>query len=255
MPQKQDNGIRLERDMYAPVKAYLEAQGWDARGEVAGCDIAAMRDGRLLMAEMKLTLNLDVILQGVGRQRMADIVYLAVPRKNAAMRTQRWRDTLELLKRLNLGLIVVSNANGRPAAEELIEPALPDGSPARGRAVHRRLNAIRELKGRTGDWNTGGVHRQKLVTAYREAALRLAARLAENGPMSAKQMKTDEMAAERIWNILNDNHYDWFCRVGKGVYHLTDAGRAALATYHEIVGGNAPEQDDAEIFAGTVEDG
>jgi hypothetical protein len=192
MPKRSDNRIIYERDMYAPVKAYLQSQGWEVKAEVAGCDAAALREGRLLMAEMKLALNLDVILQAVGRQRIADSVYVAVPRKTGAMRTQRWRDTLELLKRLNLGLFVVSDTNGRTDVEELIEPSISnEAKHPRGRAVRMRLRAVNEFSLRTGDRNTGGVHRQKLITAYRETALRIASRIAENGPMSAKQLKPE----------------------------------------------------------------
>lgn len=254
MAKRANNGIRLERDMYAPVKAYLGAQGWDVKAEVEGCDAAGLKDGKLLMAEMKLTLNLDVILQGIERQRMADVVYLAVPRKNGAMRTQRWRDILSLLKRLNLGLLVVSNAGGKPDVEELIEPMIAEGSPARGRAVHKRVRTFKELNGRTGDWNTGGVHRQKLMTAYREAALRLAARLADNGPMSAKQMKPAGQRSTGTYTILKNNHYNWFRPLGGGLFDLTDEGRGALLTYGEVIGANRTADADEDVFAGTVEE-
>lgn len=238
--------------MYAPVKACLEAQGWQVRAEVEGADAAAMRDGRLLMAEMKLTLNLDVVLQAVGRQRTADVVYIAVPRKNAAMRTQRWRDTLDLLKRLNLGLIVVSCAGGRPDAEELIEPAMPDAPVAKGRAVHRRVRAVRELNGRSGDFNTGGVHGQKLMTAYREAALRVAAKLENGGPMSAKRLKPDGETSRRTYMILKNNHYNWFRPTGNALFELTDEGRAALAVYGGVLSCSCTDNEYDDVFSGTV---
>lgn len=253
MARKTTAGIRYESDMYAPVKAYLKSLGWEIKAEVTGCDAAAFREGKLLMAEMKLTLNLDVILQGIDRQRSADIVYLAVPRKNKAMRTQRWRDTLELLKRLNLGLLIVSMSGGAADVEELIEPVESKGAPARGRGVYRRSRTVRELNGRTGDWNTGGVHRQKLVTAYREAALRLAQKIAGNGPSSAKQLKPEGEKSKGIYTILKANHYNWFRPLGKGLFDVTDEGKAALKTYNEVIADARPEEDEADIFAGTVE--
>jgi hypothetical protein len=254
MPKKVSNGIQYERDMYAPVKAYLQSLGWEVRSEVEHCDAAALREDKLLMAEMKLTLNLDVILQAVGRQSMADVVYIAVPRKPGAMRSQRWRDTLTLLKRLNLGLLVVSAAGGTQDVEELIEPTMAGGIAARGRAVYKRSRTVRELKGRSGDYNTGGVHRQKLVTAYREAALRLVAKLAQSGPMSAKQLKPEGEKSKGTYTILKNNHYNWFKPVGKGLFDLTDEGKLGLRTYGEVVGNAVSALPDEDVFAGTVED-
>lgn len=250
MVKKTTSGIRFERDMYAPVKAYFQSQGWDVKAEVQGCDMAALREGRLLMAEMKLTLNLDVVLQAVERQSAADTVYIAVPGKKKAMRTQRWRGSLELLKRLNIGLIVVWATAGAYDVEELVEPAEGGGQP-RGRAARKRVRIEQELNGRTGDWNTGGVHAHKLVTAYREAALRVAKQLAQGAPMSAKQLKPAGERSTRTYRMLTDNHYGWFRRLGQGLFGLTDEGVKALAVYGEIVAGSEPAVDD-DVFSGTV---
>jgi hypothetical protein len=244
-------GIRYERDMYAPAKAYFQSQGWEVKSEVQGCDIAAQRGGRLMLAEMKLTLNLDVLLQAVERQRAADIAYIVVPGKKKAMRTQRWRGSLELLKRLNIGLVVVWAAGGAFDAEELVEPA-ETGERPRGRAARKRVRIEQELNGRSGDWNTGGVHARKLVTAYREAALRVAQKLACGEPMSAKQLKPCGETSARTYRMLRDDHYGWFRRLGNGLFGLTDGGRKALAVYGEIVSGGAEPEED--VFSGTVEE-
>jgi len=256
MPQKAGSALRYERDLYAPVKAYLQAQGWEVKAEVSHCDAAAVKDGRLLAVEMKLTLNLDVVLQAVGRQKMADAVYVAVPKKLGAIRSQRWRDTLELLKRLNLGLLVVSITGGQPDIEELIEPSLANEtkSPPRGRAAYKRLRAMNEFSRRTGDRNTGGVRGQKIMTAYREAALRLAAEIADGGPASAKQLKPDGEKSRGTYTILKGNPYGWFKFLGDGRFDVTEQGREALKIYGEIL--NAPDSKPAEeedFFSGTVE--
>jgi hypothetical protein len=243
--------FRYESDLYAPVKAYLQAQDWEVKAEVSGCDAVAMRDGRLLAVEMKLTLNLDVLLQAVGRQRIADAVYIAVPKKPGAMRTQRWRDTLELLKRLNLGLLVVSGIGAQPDVEEFIEPAIPGGAAARGSAVRRRLRAMKEFTSRTGDRNTGGVHGRKLITAYREAALRLAARIAEGGPMSARQLKPEGEKSRGTYTILKNNPYHWFEPAGGGLFALTNEGREALALYGEVLCAMDASMSSEEVFGGT----
>lgn len=254
---RKQGGFALERELYAPVKGFLQSQGWDVKAEVQGCDGAACRDGKLLAVELKLTLNLDVILQAVQRQRVADAVYVAVPAKRAAMRTQRWRDTLELLKRLNIGLLAVSVAEGGHDVEELIEPVIAHGAPVRGHAVRRRVRILKEIEGRTGDFNTGGVHREKLVTAYREAALRLAAKLDQSGPMAARQLKPVGEKSTGTYRILTANHYNWFRKLGDGLFDVTDAGRAALHTYSEVLelsGKDAEVATDEDVFAGTVEE-
>lgn len=255
--EKKTNGFLRESDLYAPVKAYLQALGWEVKAEVEDCDAAAVKDGKLLAAELKLTLNLDVVLQAVGRQRIADIVYIAVPKKPKAMRAQRWRDTLELLKRLNIGLLVVSRPGGRPDVEEWIEPVMSEEAkpPAktRGRASRRRLRAMEEFSRRTGDRNTGGVRGRKIITAYREAALRLAYRLAEGGAASAKEMKPEGENSKRTYAILKNNHYGWFRPLGGGLFELTEQGRAALDTYHGILAIQDAAQDDT-AYSGTVAD-
>ena len=45
-----DNSIR-EADMYAPVRDYFSGLGYKVRGEVLKCDLAAERDGELVVVE------------------------------------------------------------------------------------------------------------------------------------------------------------------------------------------------------------
>jgi hypothetical protein len=64
------------------------------------------------------------------------------------------------------------------------------------------------------------------MTAYRQEALRCAARL-EAGPATLRAIRAggDVPHAGRI---LQSNVYGWFERVGRGVYVLTPQGRRAL---------------------------
>src|SRR5690242_5918271 len=46
-----------ETSLYGAVKCFLEAQGFEVKGEVCGCDIVAVRDGEppmLVICELKL---------------------------------------------------------------------------------------------------------------------------------------------------------------------------------------------------------
>src|SRR5262249_296839 len=76
------NRAMPETDLYPAVKRFLERAGFACKGEICGCDIAAVRDGapvRLAIVEMKLSFNLALLLQAVDRSRAADEVWLAVP--------------------------------------------------------------------------------------------------------------------------------------------------------------------------------
>ena len=58
-----------ESDLYAPVRDYLEGLGYEVRGEVRGCDIAAVRDGELIVVELKTGFTLELIYQALDRQQ------------------------------------------------------------------------------------------------------------------------------------------------------------------------------------------
>lgn len=181
-------GFLKEKELYIPVKEYFVAAGFDVRGEVGACDVAAMADGELVVAELKLTLNLDVILQASERQKCADRVYIAVPEKPKAMRSSRWRSICGLLKRLGIGLLVVRrNAEG-DAAEEVI-PALESEGGTSGRSARKRKKLVREFCGRSSDYNTGGASRSAIVTVYREKALRVADLLRDRDLTAAELIK------------------------------------------------------------------
>ena len=65
--------------LYAPVKALLEAQGYEVKGEVAGCDVVGVRgDEPPVIVELKRRFWLALVLQGIDRLAMTDVVYLAV---------------------------------------------------------------------------------------------------------------------------------------------------------------------------------
>ena len=62
------------------------------------------------------------------------------------------------------------------------------------------------------------------MTAYRQQAL-ICAALVANGPSRPRDLKVTVPDAPKI---LLDNVYGWFVRIERGVYGLTDQGRAAL---------------------------
>lgn len=204
-----------ETALYAPVKALLEAQGYDVKGEIQGCDLVGVRAAEPpVVVELKRAFGLAIVLQGIDRLAMTDAVYIAVgawPRRPA--------DARRLCRRLGLGLIVV--ADGR--AEVLEDPV-----PYRPRRDPRRTaRLLREHQRRVGDPTQGGSTRRPIMTSYRQESLRCARMLAA-GPLPVRDLRATGTAPNAA-RILQADVYGWFERVARGTYALTPAGHAAVA--------------------------
>jgi len=87
----------LETALYLPVKRFLENLGFTVKGEVGGCDLVALSAGDppiVVIGGLKLTFNLELVLQAVDRAGACD----AIPRSarawsrstGAARATRRW---------------------------------------------------------------------------------------------------------------------------------------------------------------------
>ncbi len=205
--------------LYPAVKRFLTARGFEAKGEIGGCDVVGVRDGEppiLVILEMKLGLTLELVLQGVDRLASADEVWLAV----RATRRGRDRDrrARTLCRLLGFGLLAVHAARGD--VEVLTEP-----EPYRPRANLRRRRALLgEHRARSGDPSPGGTRGEPIVTAYRQEALACAAGLAM-GPQRPRDLAA---VAPRAGTILLRDVYGWFTRLERGVYGLNAHGQAAL---------------------------
>lgn len=222
-----------ESDLYGPVKAYLESQGYTVRGEVMDCDLVAVRGDDLVIVELKAAFNLELLLQGIRRQSVTDAVYLTVPAPRRGAGSRRWAGIRGLCRRLGLGLILV-HLTASPAVQVLCDPESfrPRPSP------RMRGRLLGEFGQRSGDHNTGGTSRRPIVTAYREEALRIAAFLAAHGTERPAAIRS-ATGVDRAGDILRRNYYGWFERVGRGLYRLSPAGKEALAAYADVVGGSA----------------
>jgi hypothetical protein len=225
-----------ETDLYAPVKDLLEGRGYDVKGEINGCDIVAHKTGEpTVVVELKLAFSLDLLLQGVTRLSLSDDVYLAVPAPDTAAKRRRWRGRrrgiLKLCRMLGLGLILIDTARptGRQATV-LLDPA--PYTPRKNRRRQTRL--LQEFQARDGDPNTGGVSRRKIVTAYRQDALRCAAILADGSERRIAEI-TELAGVPKAASILQKNHYGWFDRSGRGIYRLAPSGYEGLQEYDNVV--------------------
>ena len=222
-----------EADLYAPVKAFLEGQGYEVKAEVRGCDLVARRGDELpVIIELKTAFTLLLVLQGLDRLALSDDVYLAVavaarPTPGSLWRRER-RGILKLCRRLGLGLLAVHEPRLRAPA--WVEPLL-DPLPYRPRRDRRRQGLLlKEFAMRVGDPNTGGITRRPIVTAYRQDALRCATHLGRHGATKASVVAA-ATGVSRAGSIMRGDVYGWFERVDRGVYALTPKGLDALATY------------------------
>lgn len=221
-----------ETDLYAPVKTLLESLGYEVKAEVNNCDVAAVRPGApTVVVELKLTFSLELLLQGVDRLAVTDSIYLAILAPDTPAKRRNWRARQRRLQKLcrmlGFGLILVTlGRKAKGQAEVLLDPA-----PYAPRKNSRRLASLKsEFAQRAGDPNTGGVTRTRIVTAYRQDAVRCARSMA-----GQEEMKLSEIRAvsgvSRAASILQKNHYSWFERTTRGVYRLSPRGKQDLADY------------------------
>lgn len=212
-----------ETELYAPVKAFLEGQGYEVKAEISAADVVAVRgDDEPVIVELKTAFSLSLVHQGVARQSVTDAVYIAVPRKTGRRFQSALKQMKSLCRRLGLGLITVR------LKDALLEVHCDPGPYAPRKSKTRKTHLLREFAKREGDPNQGGATRQGLVTAYRQDALKCANHLAATGPTKGAAV-AKETGVERATRLMADNHYGWFVRVAKGVYDLTDKGRTAAS--------------------------
>lgn len=231
--------VQHETELYEPLKHFFEEQGYIIKGEVRHCDLVGVKEERSepLIVEMKKTFNLSLLLQGMERLKMSSNVYLAVERSRAKRGAvnQRWGELSALCRRLGLGLITITfYKTKRPFVEILTNPTDPAKPLAKNKRRQSRL--VDEFRERSGDYNVGGSNRAKLVTAYREKALRVALPLrdAEACGISPASLR-NATGLGNVPSILQHNYYGWFERVSRGRYILSPLGIAALEQYQNVL--------------------
>jgi hypothetical protein len=224
----------LEVDLFKPVSDFLIEQGYTVRSEVKDCDITAVKDEELVIVELKRNLSVDLLAQAVKRQKSADIVYMAVPKPKKLKSNSKWKDIIHLVRRLELGLILVSFKGKKGIVEIAVHPAPFDREASRRSNKKKREGIIKEAKSRYIDANVGGSTRTKIVTAYKENAIFVACCLEKYGPMSPKQLKVSGTDKKQTYSVLRGNHYGWFEKIEKGIYSITDIGKDALLEHKQF---------------------
>ena len=228
-----------ETDLFAPVQHYLTRLGYKVDAEVKDCDVVALYDDDLLIVELKLNLNLKLLIQATDRQSISTKVYIAVPHPRKI--TKHWKKGEKLIRRLGLGLLTIKQSPLGLTTTLRFEPN------HKSRINKRRQTAVlAELKGRifspdltiqgsgvitqnsvdTGAKNIGGSNGVRIFTAYRQTALTIATLLEQKGELKVSEIRP--LAGVKTQSILAKNHYGWFERVKRGTYKVTAQGLSAL---------------------------
>jgi hypothetical protein len=209
-----------ETDLYPAVKRLLETQGYVVKAEVKSCDVMAVRgDEPPVIVELKNGLTLQLIYQAIDRLSITEHVYIAIAKPKRAVPLEAQK----LCKRLGLGLLVVSKSG---SVDILAEPI-----PYAPRLNKNRKTALlKEFHKRKGDPNVGGSTKTKLMTAYKQDALRCLCHLHSNGPTKISHLRKATQV-DRAATILRADYYGWFIKEDRGIYNVTDIGRGAMLIY------------------------
>lgn len=224
----------MERDLFEPIRKYFADQGYDLDGEVQDIDLYMEKGEESVAVELKVTLDFRAVQQAAQRQKLVDYVYIGIF-KPSDLYSHSFRDKLYILKRLGIGLIVVSKRGG--VVTVVSEPVVSELSRFQATAANKRKKKAlkKEFKKREARNNVGGVRGTKIMTGYREEALLVLDALAELGG-EAKTAQIRELSGiKRSTDILYANYYGWFENISKGVYRIVDAGYAALEEFEEAL--------------------
>lgn len=226
-----DKNTARETDLYGPVKALLEGQGYVVKSEVGAADVVAVRGAEPpVIVELKLGFSLTLVHQCVARLGVTDDVYMAVATGKGKPFQKSLKSMVKLARRLGLGLMTVR------LKDDLVQVHCDPGPYAPRKNAKRAGQMLKEFARRVGDPNDGGQTRSGLITAYRQDALKLALYLFEVGASKGADVAR-ETGVERATTMMRDDHYGWFEKVEKGVYGLTPKGAEAVAKTDVVLGG------------------
>ncbi len=236
--------INSETELYIPIKSFWENRGYRVKSEVRGCDMVVLKEEEPepIIIELKKSFNLSLIFQGLDRLKISSTVFLAVERLRSGKRPvyQKWNEIQNLCIRLGLGLITVTfYKTKKPFVEIICEPPLTINENQNNLKKPRKPSKktsllLQEFNERSGDYNVGGSHQTKLVTAYRELALQCAYFISVHGQLSPLQLR-ELTGKQKASSILQKNYYGWFKRIERGKYGLSEGGEEALIEFGHIL--------------------
>ena len=209
-----------ETNLYQPIKDFLHQLGFEAKGEVCGCDVVALNNDEpvaLIICELKLSFSLELILQAVDRSTACDEIWIAVQAKKTGRGRESDPRAKKLCRYLGFGLLRVDPSN---SVDVIVKPQ--PWKPRRDTKLRSRI--LEEYNKRQGDPSVGGSTRKPIMTAYRQQAI-LCARTIDQGVTKLSELKKTTPDAAKI---LQRNVYGWFNRRERGHYVLSDSGKLAI---------------------------
>ena len=123
-----------------------------------------------------------------------------------------------------MGLVTVAMDSPSFLVEAQLLPNMKEG---RNTKTSRALMA--EFNGLSFDYNQGGGTQAKIITANREKCLKIAVALNEVGQATAADLIKNYNCPKDTNSVLGRSAYNWFDKVSRGIYTLSDEGKAALA--------------------------
>ena len=211
-----------EKELYLPVKTFLENKGYQVKAEVKDIDVFAVKEHHSIAVELKTKITLKLIYQAIERQKLCDKVYIALPKEAFKSHQANIRQFVYLLKRLDIGLISVSSRS----ATLFMESEGFDLDKSRQQNKRKKKALLKEFSLRESDENIGGMKGKKM-THYREKVLKNAEYLYEFKEKSPKEIKAYTGVIDTP-NILQKNYYFWFKKVDRGIYTLSLMGIKAI---------------------------
>lgn len=222
----------MEKDLFGPIKTYFEGFGYICDGEVNDIDLYMEKDQESVAVELKQTLDFKAVQQAALRQKITDKVYIGIF-KPKDLYTRAFKDKIYLLKRLGIGLIVVSKKTAQ--IEIICEPVVSELSAFQRKNKGKKKALSAEFQKRKTKNNIGGVHATKLITSYREDALLVLDALMELGGQGAVKDIKAIAHVEKTRDILYNNYYGWFANVERGIYKVMEPGYEALEEFEDTI--------------------
>lgn len=222
----------MERDLFLPIKNYFCEMGYTCDGEVEDIDLYMEKEDESIAVELKQTLDFKAVQQAALRQKVTECVYIGIFRPKDLFK-KSFQEKIYLLKRLGIGLIVVSKKTQKVTI--VSEPVVSELSVFQSRNKGKKKKLHAEFQKRKAKNNIGGVRREKLISSYREDALLVLDALMELGGNGSTKDIREISNIKNSTRILYDNHYGWFENVEKGQYKVTEIGLDALEEYEKIL--------------------
>lgn len=222
-----------ESDLYLPLKHFLTSQNYEVKGETRDGSVLAVRAAEPpIVVELKLSLNLNVILQAVEQLSITSSVYIGVPNRCSSLERKR-KKIIKLLRMLGLGLVVI-NPEKEGHVEVLLDPGeYKPRKSERRKSERRKVCLLGEFSRRIDDPKVGATEKRKdIITPYRQKALLIAQFLRGQGPTKAVFI-AQSIQEPRARDILYKDVYGWFERESQGIYSLSPQGEKEVLSWEK----------------------